>query len=342
MVWALGAITFLSFVVWLHHFFTMGAGPNVNAFFGFMTMIIAIPTGVKVFNWLLRCTREGSILRRRCFGSSAFVIIFTIGGMDGVLMSVAPVDFQVHNSLFLIAHFHSMVIGGVLFGFFAGFTYWFPKIYGFKFNEKLGEYAFYCWIFGFLGAFVPLYILGLMGATRRLDHYDASTGWWPLFAVAACGVVLILCGIALQIAQLVVSVKHRKKNRDITGDPWNGRTLEWSTSSPPPFYNFAIIPRVQERDAFWDMKQHKKEMHTAKKYEDIHMPKNSALGVVIGAISFSLGFAIVWHILWLSIASLLGIIVCIIIRLMDEHTEFVVTAAKMKWIEADIARKHHL
>ncbi len=277
MVWALVAITFLAFIVWLHHFFTMGAGANVNAFFGIMTMIIAIPTGVKVFNWLFTMFRGKIQFKTPMYWFLGFIVIFTIGGMAGVLMSIPAADFQVHNSLFLIAHFHFVIIGGVVFGFFAGYTYWFPKFIGFKLNEKLGKYAFWCWIIGFLIAFFPLYLLGFMGATRRLNHYEVAE-WQPLFIIAAIGAFFIMCGLGFQILQLLVSIKERKENRDLTGDPWNGRNLEWSTTSPPPFYNFAFIPEVHSRDPFWVMKHTKQPAPT--KYEEIHMPKNSGDGVL--------------------------------------------------------------
>jgi cytochrome o ubiquinol oxidase subunit I len=337
MVWAMIAITFLSFIVWLHHFFTMGAGPNVNAFFGFMTMIIAVPTGVKVFNWLFTMYKGRVHFTSPMLWFLGFVIIFTIGGMDGVLMAIAPVDFQVHNSLFLIAHFHSMVIGGVLFGIVAGFTYWFPKIFGYKLNEKLGGYAAFCWIFGFLFAFIPLYILGLMGATRRLDHYEAGTGWQPLFIVAAFGVCIILLGAFFQVLQLIVSYKERKQNMDTTGDPWNGRTLEWSTVSPPPLYNFAVIPEAETRDAFWTLKNARKGAKPP--YEEIHMPKNSPYGVFVGALSFLCSFALIWYIWWLAIVSFIGIIVCLILRVSETHTEFTLTAEEVAIVEAELAKK---
>ena len=334
MVWAIIAITFLSFVVWLHHFFTMGAGANVNGFFGLMTMIIAVPTGVKIFNWLFTMYRGRVHFTSPMLWFLGFVVIFTIGGMDGVLMAVAPVDFQLHNSLFLIAHFHSMVIGGVLFGIFSGLTYWFPKIFGFKLDEKYGEYAAFCWIFGFLLAFIPLYVLGLMGATRRLDHYDPSTGWAPLFMIAAAGFLVILCGVVFQALQLFVSIKHRKKYRDDTGDPWNGRTLEWSTTSPPPFYNFAQIPEVHERDPFWEEKQSGKTVRKERQ-EAIHMPVNSAQGIYISALSFLFAFGLIWYMWWLSVLSILGICVCIVVRLMDVHTETHISAAEIERIEAE-------
>ncbi|MFZ0565328.1 MAG: cytochrome o ubiquinol oxidase subunit I [Chlamydiales bacterium] len=330
MVWAIVAIAFLSFIVWLHHFFTMGAGPEVNAFFGTMTMIIAVPTGVKIFNWLFTMFRGRVQFATPMLWFIGFVIIFTVGGMTGVLLSIPAVDFQVHNSLFLIAHFHSVIIGGVLFGFFAGYTYWFPKFVGFKLNETLGKCAFWCWFFGFLLAFLPLYILGLMGATRRLNHYDVVE-WQPLFIVAAIGLVLILFGLGFQLLQLYVSIMQRKKNRDSTGDPWNGRNLEWSTTSPPPFYNYAITPEVHERDAFWARKKEKeKEKPT---YQEIELPKNTSLGFYIGVFSFIFGFGVIWHMFWLSAISLIAIVVCVIIRLSQKETEYVVSAKEIEEIE---------
>lgn len=318
MVWAILGITFLSFIVWLHHFFTMGAGANVNGFFGIMTMLIAIPTGVKVFNWLFTMFRGRIHFTTPILWFLGFVESFTVGGMAGVLLSVAPVDFQVHNSLFLIAHFHSMILVGVLFGFFAAFTYWFPKVIGFTLNEKWGHRSFWFWFIGFLLAFVPLYILGLMGATRRLNHYEASTGWQPLFIIAAVGAASIVVGVICQVIQVLVSVKERHENRDTTGDPWDAGTLEWSTTSPPPLYNFAIMPTVTTRDHFFTMKQ-----QPAKnvEYVDIHLPKNSPLGFYIGIFSFLFGFAIIWHILWLFIVGLVGMITCAIIRLSGDDAD---------------------
>jgi cytochrome o ubiquinol oxidase subunit 1 len=328
MVWALAAITFLSFIVWLHHFFTMGASANVNAFFGVMTMLIAVPTGVKLFNWLFTMHRGRILFTTPMLWFLGFVFIFVIGGMTGVLMSAAPADYQIHNSLFLIAHFHSTIIGGVVFAFFCGLTYWFPKIFGYKLNERLGRYAFWCWMLGFLLAFMPLYFLGLMGATRRLDHYDVTTGWQPLFIVAAAGVVLISIGVFFQVLQMIVSYRQRKENLDTTGDPWNGRTLEWSLPSPPPEYNFASIPQVHGIDAFWSMK-HEKVEHK-RHYEDILMPKNTPLAVLIGGFSFLMGFCLVWHIMWLAGLSLAGVIICMVIRLSEKNTEHLISAKEVQ------------
>lgn len=342
MVWAIAAITLLSFIVWLHHFFTMGAGANVNAFFGIMTAVIAVPTGVKVFNWLFTMYRGRVHFKTPMLWFMGFVVTFTIGGMTGVLMSVPAIDFQVHNSLFLVAHFHNMIIGGVLFGYFAGFAYWFPKITGFRLNEILGKIAFWLWIVGFLAAFVPLYILGLMGATRRMDSYDPSLGWQELFIVSGIGVGIIIAGIGFQILQILVSLVLRHANRDHTGDPWNGRTLEWSTSSPAPVYNFAVIPTVDDRDWFWNVKRLEavEPLHT--RYEDIHLPKNTPLGFIIAGFCFLLGFAVIWHIWWLAVLGLLGAIATFIIRSVDDDTEYAITASEVAKMEAAAALRREM
>ncbi len=338
MVYALFAIMFLSFIVWLHHFFTMGAGANVNAFFGITTMIIAIPTGVKIFNWLFTMYRGRINFRSPMFWFFSFVMTFTLGGMTGVLMAVPAIDFQVHNSLFLVAHFHNVIIGGVVFGYFAGITYWFPKIFGFTLNEQLGKYASICWAVGFLVAFLPLYALGLMGATRRLDHYDASTGWQGLFIVAGVGVVIIAFGVFLQLLQLGVSIWQRKKNLDTTGDPWNGRTLEWSVPSPAPFYNFAISPVVHSRDPFWEQKESLKRGEKPEKrvYHDIELPKNSGMGVNIALFAYMIGFGLIWHMWWLAVVGLVGMIICIIIRTSNDNTEYTISAAQIEKLDTTI------
>lgn len=341
MVWALVVITVLSFIVWLHHFFTMGASANVNAFFGVMTMLIAIPTGVKIFNWLFTKFRGRVHFDSPMLWFFAFLLNFSVGGMTGILLSSPPVDFQLHNSLFLIAHFHGMVIGGFLFGFFCGFTYWFPKFTGFFLSERLNKYAFWCWFVGFLLAFMPLYMLGFMGATRRLDHYETSTGWQPIFIVVAIGAGIILCGVLIQIYGLYASIKNRKKNRDLTGDPWNGRTLEWAVSSPPPIYNFAITPTVDQLDPLWAIKRGLAPKPSLD-YEDIHLPRNTPMGLYIGLLSLIFGFAMTWYIYWLAIISLFAIIGCLIIRLSGKDEHDVITAAEVKEMEEQRikGRKH--
>jgi len=339
MVWALIFITVISFVVWLHHFFTMGASPYVNAIFGILTMIVAIPTGVKIFNWLFTKFRGKVHFTSPMLWFFAFLVNFTVAGMTGILLSAPPVDFQVHNSLFLIAHFHGMVIGGFLFGFFAAFTYWFPKFTGFMLDEKLNRYAFWFWSGGFLLAFMPLYMLGFMGATRRLDHYEASTGWHPLFILVAVGAVILFCGANIQFFGLFWTIYKRKQNWDHTGgDPWNGRTLEWSIPSPPPVYNFATIPTVYDRDPLWDIK-HGKTAPPKKEYEDIYMPINTPIGMYIGGLSLIFGFGMVWYIWWLVILSFIAILICAIIRLSSKDEHELITAQQVKEIEDEHLRR---
>jgi cytochrome o ubiquinol oxidase subunit 1 len=296
MVAATMAICILSFLVWLHHFFTMGAGANVNAVFGIMSMIIAVPTGVKIFNWLFTMFAGRVRFHVPILWSVGFMVTFAIGGMTGVLLAVPPADFVLHNSLFLIAHFHNVIIGGVFFGAMAGYNYWFPKAFGFRLDERWGAAAFWCWFVGFYLAFMPLYALGLMGMTRRMQHYD-NLSWQPWLLVAAFGALVILAGIICQIVQLVVSIRHRDELRDTTGDPWNGRTLEWSTPSPPPPWNYAVLPRVEGLDAFWTQKRraHAGQPPRAQPpdYEPIEMPKNSPTGFIIAFFAVVTGFALI-------------------------------------------------
>jgi cytochrome o ubiquinol oxidase subunit 1 len=334
MVWATVAITLLSFMVWLHHFFTMGSGANVNAFFGIATMVISIPTGVKVFNWLFTIYRGRLRFTTPVLWTLGFMVTFVIGGMTGVLMAVPANDFVLHNSLFLVAHFHNVILGGALFGYFAGLTYWFPKAFGFQLDERLGKYAFWCWIVGFYVAFMPLYALGLMGMTRRLSHYD-NAAWTPYLVVAAVGVGIIGLGICFQAAQLVVSFRGRAARRDLTGDPWGGRTLEWATASPPPVYNFAQTPQVRSLDALADMKARGAvPVRAAAHYAPIHMPRNTASGLVIGGLSALLGFALVWHIGWLAILGFAGMLATFIRRTFDEDDGDVVPAEQVARTEA--------
>jgi cytochrome o ubiquinol oxidase subunit I len=301
MVAATMAICLLSFMVWLHHFFTMGAGADVNGVFGIATMVIAVPTGVKVFNWLFTMYGGRVVFSTPILWSLGFMVTFVIGGMTGVLLAVPPADFVLHNSLFLVAHFHNVIIGGVLFGAFAGYTYWFPKAFGFRLHEGLGKAAFWFWITGFYVAFMPLYALGLMGMTRRMQHYDVPQ-WQPWLVVAAFGVALITVGIVLQCVQLFVSIRQRESLRDLTGDPWDGRTLEWATASPPPVFNFAELPQVEGEEAYWHMKERARRHGSAapaRPYQDIEMPRNSPTGFICAFFATSLGFALIWHIWWL-------------------------------------------
>ena len=332
LVWATVAITVLSFVVWLHHFFTMGSGANVNAFFGITTMIISIPTGVKIFNWLFTMYRGRIEFSSPMLWAVGFIITFTVGGMTGVLLSVPAANFVLHNSLFLIAHFHNVIIGGVVFGCFAGITYWFPKAFGFKLDDVWGKRAFWFWITGFFVAFMPLYVLGFMGMTRRVSqNIDPEFHGW--LVVAACGAGLIAIGVLCQLIQVVVSIRDREKNRDWTGDPWGGRTLEWATSSPPPFYNFAIEPKVKGLDAFWEAKEDGSAYRQPAKYDPIHMPKNSGAGVIIAAFSVVFGFAMIWHIWWMAIAGFVGMIATWIIHSFNDDVDYYVQVDEIERIE---------
>ncbi|WP_353846591.1 cytochrome o ubiquinol oxidase subunit I [Snodgrassella sp.] len=333
MVWATVCITILSFIVWLHHFFTMGSGANVNAFFGIATMIISIPTGVKIFNWLFTMYEGRISFHVPMLWTVGFIITFSVGGMTGVLLAVPGADFVLHGSLFLVAHFHNTIIGGVVFGLFAALNYWFPKAFGFKLDEKWGKRAFWCWFIGFFVAFMPLYALGFMGMTRRLSqHIDPA--FHTLLCVAAAGAAIIALGVVCMVIQVVVSCLHRKENLDVTGDPWDGRTLEWSTSSPVPFYNFATQPQVESRDAFWDEKEKGIAYKKPAKYEEIHMPKNTAAGLVIGVFSLIFGFAMIWHIWWMAIVGFAGMIISFIAKSFDTDVDYYVPVAEIEAIES--------
>jgi cytochrome o ubiquinol oxidase subunit 1 len=338
MVAATMAICVLSFLVWLHHFFTMGASADVNGFFGVMTMIIAVPTGVKIFNWLF--TMWGGRVRFTVpvLWSLGFMVTFVIGGMTGVLMAVPPADFQLHNSLFLVAHFHNVIIGGTVFGAMAGYNYWFPKAFGFKLDERWGRASFWCWLIGFYIAFMPLYALGLMGMTRRMQHYD-DLSWQPWLWMAAAGAVIILGGIVCQIVQLVVSIRGREEHRDATGDPWDGRTLEWSTPSPPPAWNFAILPHVAETDTYWNRKKRTRakrdQTARAHAYEPIEMPKNSATGFVTAFFAVVTGFALIWHIWWMVGLGVLGAFMTILAFAFRDEEEIEILPDRMAQFDRD-------
>jgi cytochrome o ubiquinol oxidase subunit 1 len=332
MVLATLGICVLSFMVWLHHFFTMGASADVNAFFGVMSMVIAVPTGVKIFNWLFTLFHGRVRFTPPVLWSLGFMVTFVLGGMTGVLLAVPPVDFVLHNSVFLIAHFHNVIIGGVLFGMMAGYNYWFPKAFGFTLDERWGKATFWCWFIGFYLAFMPLYVLGLEGMTRRLQHIN-NPEWQPLLLAAEAGAVIIAAGIACQIMQLYVSIRTREQRRDLTGDPWNGRTLEWATASPPPPYNFALMPEVEDVDAFWEMKKREDLDPVQPSYETIEMPRNSPVGIVAAFFALVIGFALIWHIWWMAIFGLLGAAVTTLVFGWSENREFEITAAEVAQME---------
>ncbi|MEC3910716.1 cytochrome o ubiquinol oxidase subunit I [Sphingobium sp. CR2-8] len=306
MVYATVVIAILSYLVWLHHFFTMGSGASVNSFFGITTMVISIPTGAKLFNWLFTMYRGRIRFDLPMMWTVAFMLTFTVGGMTGVLLAVPPADFVLHNSLFLIAHFHNVIIGGVLFGLFAAINYWWPKAFGFTLDTKWGKRSFWLWVVGFWFAFMPLYILGLMGVTRRMRVFDdPSLQIW--FQIAAFGALMIAAGIACMFVQFAVSIINRDKLRDTTGDPWNGRTLEWATSSPPPDYNFAFTPVIHDNDAWADMKK-RGYQRPLSGYEPIHMPSNTGTGIIIAGLSVAFSVGMIWYIWWLAGLSFVGIL----------------------------------
>jgi cytochrome o ubiquinol oxidase subunit 1 len=327
MVYATVAIAFFSFIVWLHHFYTMGSDASVNAFFGMMTMVIAVPTGVKVFSWLFTMYRGRIRFTVPMLWTLGFIITFTIGGMSGVLLAMPGADFLLHNSLFLVAHFHNVLIGGVLFGMFAGFNYWFPKVFGFTLNEKWGKRAFWLWLTGFYIAFMPLYVLGFLGMTRRMQHYDVMA-WQPYLIVAGIGAGLIALGIWCQIFQLIISIRDRARN-PAGNDPWDGRTLEWATTSPPPFYNFAETPVVTGRDAFTAYKSGAAP-HRVPHYVDIEMPKSTAAGLFVGVAGGVFAFAMIWHIWWAAALGMAGIAGVLIWRSCEAETDTIITAAELE------------
>jgi cytochrome o ubiquinol oxidase subunit 1 len=332
MVLATMAICIISFTVWLHHFFTMGAGPNVNAIFGIASMIIAVPTGVKIYNWLF--TMFGGRIRfaTPMMWAIGFMVTFIIGGLTGVLVAVPPADFLLHNSMFLIAHFHNVIIGGVLFGAFAGYTYWFPKAFGFRLHEGWGKAAFWLWLIGFYVAFFPLYAVGFLGMTRRMQHYDVAA-WTPWLHIAAVGAVIILAGIVCQIMQLFVSIRDREALRDRTGDPWDGRSLEWAVASPPPVFNFAVMPDVTGEDAYWAIKRRAQEEQKEPDYKPIEMPRNSPTGFVCAFFATFVGFAMIWHIWWMVILGLIGAYATFVVFAWRDHDEYEIPAEEVARID---------
>jgi cytochrome o ubiquinol oxidase subunit 1 len=336
MVYATVVITILSYLVWLHHFFTMGSGASVNSFFGITTMIISIPTGAKIFNWLFTMYRGRIRFELPMMWTLAFMLTFVIGGMTGVMLAVPPADFVLHNSLFLVAHFHNVIIGGVVFGSFAGISYWFPKAFGFKLAPFWGKISFWFWVLGFWFAFTPLYVMGLMGVTRRLRHFDdPSLHIWTL--IAAFGALLIFCGILSFLIQIYVSIRNREALRDVTGDPWNGRTLEWSTSSPPPVYNFAFTPVVHDNDAWWDMKQ-RGYTRPLQGFKPIHMPSNTGVGVVLAGLSVAFGFAMIWYMWWLAVLSFAGLLAVAIGHTFNYKRDFDIPVAAVVQTEGERTR----
>jgi len=331
MVYATVVITILSYLVWLHHFFTMGSGASVNSFFGITTMIISIPTGAKLFNWLFTMYRGRIRFELPMMWTVAFMLTFVIGGMTGVMLAVPPADFVLHNSLFLIAHFHNVIIGGVLFGLFAAINFWWPKAFGFRLEKKWGLVSFWCWVVGFWMAFMPLYVLGFMGVTRRMRVFD-DPAYQIWFIIAGVGVAIIAVGILAMLIQFAVSIINRDKLRDETGDPWQGRTLEWATSSPPPDYNFAKTPIIHDSDAWWDMKTRGYE-RPSEGFKPIHMPANTGAGFILSALSLIVGFALIWYIWWLAAAGFAALIGYAIFHTFNYRRDYYIPAETVQATE---------
>ena len=336
MVYATVVITILSYLVWLHHFFTMGSGASVNSFFGIATMVIAIPTGAKIFNWLFTMYRGNIRFELPMMWVVAFMITFVVGGMTGVLLAVPPADFVLHNSLFLVAHFHNVIIGGVVFGLFAGMTYWFPKAFGFRLDPFWGKVSFWGWVIGYWVAWTPIYIVGLMGTTRRVRHFDdPSLQIW--FVIAAIGALIILVGILAFVIQIAVSILKRDKLRDETGDPWEGRTLEWSTASPPPAYNFAVTPVIHDLDAWYDMKA-RGHRRPVEGFRPVHMPRNTGAGVILSGLAMVLGFAMIWYMWWLAALSFIALLVYAIAHTFNYDRDYFIPAEEVAETEGERTR----
>ena len=335
MVMATMSICLISFMVWLHHFFTMGAGGSVNAVFGIATSVIAVPTGVKVYNWLF--TMYGGRIRftSPMLWSIGFMVTFLIGGMTGVLLAVPPADFILHNSLFLVAHFHNVIVGGVLFAAFAGYTFWFPKAFGFRLHEGWGKAAFWFTLVGFYAVFMPLYVLGLLGMTRRMQHYDVPE-WRPWVLAAGIGMVAVVGGMICQVVQLFISIKRRSELRDETGDPWDGRSMEWATSSPPPAFNFAVLPQVKGEEAYWAIKQRAREqarLRDEPDYQLIEMPRNSPTGFVCAFFATLIGFALIWHIWWMVALGVVGAWATFVVFAWRDVPDYIIPATEVARID---------
>jgi len=338
LVMATMAIAILSFTVWLHHYFTMGQSANINAVFGIASMLIGIPTGVKIYDWMLTMFRGRVRFTVPMVYLIGFILLFVLGGMTGILLANPSIDYQVHNTVFLVAHFHNVIIPGVLFGLIAGYHLWFPKAFGFRLNERWGMISALCWIFGFMLAFFPLYVLGLMGLPRRSVAY-AQPAYVPLEIVAFVGAVVLVVALLALLWQLCTSIRDRDENRVFAGDPWDGRSLEWANAAPAPEYNFAVIPVVKGRDAFSTAKEEGTAFNRPAAYTDIELPKNSAMGPIIAATGFLLAFGLVWHIWWLVIVSFVAAIASMIIRGFARDTTRIISADEVRkehqhWLDA--------
>ena len=338
LVIATMAIAVLSFTVWVHHFFTMGQSANLNAVFGIATMTIGVPTGVKIYDWIWTMFKGQVRFSVPMLYSLAFMMTFVLGGFSGILLAFPPLNYVVHNTLFLVAHFHNMLIPGVLYGMLAAYTYWFPKAFGFRLSEAWGRITWSCWVVGFYLAFMPLYVLGASGMARRTQAIF-EPAFRPWLLVAALGALILLTALVSLFVQLWVSIRDRDANRVFAGNPWDGRGLEWSTSAPPPEYNFAVVPHVHNRDPFYDDLRKGDPYRAPDHYQDIVVPRNSMTGPLVGAFGTALAFALVWHIWWLAIVGLSAIVATVIVRSFARDTERTIRADEIerigrRWLDA--------
>ncbi|SDB91798.1 cytochrome aa3 quinol oxidase subunit I [Shouchella lonarensis] len=332
MVASVVIISCLSFLVWVHHFFTMGNSAMVNSFFSITTMAISIPTGVKIFNWLFTLHKGRIRFTTPMLWSLGFIPNFVVGGVTGVMLAMAAADYQYHNTYFLVSHFHYVLIAGTVFACFAGLIFWYPKMFGHRLNERIGRWVFWFFMIGFNVCFFPQYFLGLDGMPRRIYTYFESDGWLTLNFISTIGAVMMAIGFALFVYNIYYSFRYAQ--RDTTGDPWDGRTLEWATSSAvPPFYNFAKLPEVKSRDAFWDWKENGIDPNNISSYEKIHMPNNTWISPVMCLMMFIASFALVFSWFWLASLGALGIIVCMILRSFEEDDGYYVSAEQVAAIE---------
>ncbi|MFC2946847.1 cytochrome aa3 quinol oxidase subunit I [Virgibacillus sediminis] len=329
MVWSIIVIAGLSFLVWVHHFFTMGAGAFVNSVFSVTTMAIAVPTGVKIFNWLATLYKSKIQTTTAMMWALAFIPSFVIGGVTGVMLGMAAADYQFHNTYFLIAHFHYVLISGTVFASFAGLVYWYPKMFGHKLNERIGKWSFWLFVIGFHVCFLPQYFLGLDGMPRRVFHIVPE--WMPLNPISTVGAFGMGIGFAVFVYNIYYSYRHSK--RETTGDPWDGRTLEWATPTPVPAYNFAIVPHVDSHDAYWEMKRKDEVIYDETKLEPIHMPNSTGQPFIMMSMLFFASFALVFEWIWLAIAGLTGVLVMMVVRSFDYNDGYYIDVVDIKRTE---------
>ncbi|WP_409296947.1 cytochrome aa3 quinol oxidase subunit I [Peribacillus sp. SCS-26] len=321
MVYSMVVISAYSFLVWAHHFFTMGQGALTNSIFSITTMAIAVPTGVKIFNWLFTLYKGKIEFTSPMLYAMLFIPLFTIGGVTGVMLAMSAADYQYHNTMFLVAHFHMVIIPGVVFAMLAGLTYYWPKMFGFMLNERIGKWAAWFITIGTLVAFMPMFFTGLDGQARRMYTYSEASGFGPLNFISFVGALGLAAGFVLIVYNIYYSTRFA--SRDISSDPWDARTIEWATHTPVPEYNFARLPQVDSSESLWDAKKRGHVLFKGK-YEKIHMPNNSGMPFIMGCIFFAWGFSFVFGIWVPLILTTIGIFVCMALRSFEkDHGHYI-------------------